>query len=367
MVAGLVALAGAGRLWAQVPAAAAGTPPPQPDQATVFRARTSLVLVPALVTTSKGALVYTLGAKDFSITDDGVEQAVSLEEETGGEPLALVVAIQVGGEGGRRLDEYRHLDALIEAVVGNVKRRVAVVAFDSVADTVVDFTPDLAKAEEAIHDLDVGDHGAAILDGLTYSVGLLRKQPLGYRRAILLISETVDHGSKVKIEEALRAVSDTNTAIYSLGFSSTRSDMGHEAGDMFYGPPGPAGGCMARDPDRDPEARQQSRAAQAFDCLSLLAPPLRLAKMAALAGMNALRKNVPETVARLSGGEYYKFSDARSLEKGLLTISNRLPNRYVLSFHPADPHPGFHAVAVTLKEYPDLVVRGRTGYWAEAQ
>ena len=39
----------------------------------------------------------------------------------------------------------------------------------------------------------------------------------------LLLSETVDHGSHIPLEDAVRAVSDTNTVIYSFAFSSTKT------------------------------------------------------------------------------------------------------------------------------------------------
>jgi hypothetical protein len=43
-----------------------------------------------------------------------------------------------------------------------------------------------------------------------------------------------------------------------------------------------------------------------------------------LLGMNGLRRNVPESVAQLTGGEYYPFSNARNMENSLLTISKTM-------------------------------------------
>jgi hypothetical protein len=83
--------------------------------------------------------------------------------------------------------------------------------------------------------------------------------------------------------------------------------------------------------------------------------------------MNGLRRNVPESVAQLTGGEYFPFTNARNLEGSLLTISNHVPNRYVLSFQPPSPHPGLHAVELRLKKYPNLVVTSRRSYWADPE
>src|SRR5580658_11305489 len=97
-----------------------------------------------------------------------------------------------------------------------------------------------------------------------------------------------------------------------------------------------------------------------------LAPPLLLAKTVAIATTDGLRRNVPETVAHLTGGEYFKLTDEKSLDRSLLTIANHVPNRYVLSFQPQAPHPGFHAVELRIKDHPGLRLSARSGYWADS-
>ena len=344
--------------------AQAGSASPAP----AVRTQSTVVLVPALVRNAKGELVFTLNAGDFRVTDDGVEQKLTLDEDTGSEPLALVVAVETGGGGRSKLDAYRHLGAVIDAVVGGVPHRVAVVGFDSTPQLLQDFNPDAMAAGVTLDNLDPGDKGAAILDALKFSVEQLRKQPISYRRAILLISESVDHGSQATMDDALRAISDTNTAIYSLGFSSGKAEGARYAdrelpihGENPH--PGPPHGCMGKDPDPDATT---NKAAQAFDCLGLLVPPLALAKLAAIRAADDLHRNVPETVAQLTGGEYFKFENNRSLVSGLVAISNHVPNRYVLSFQPQTPHPGFHAVELKLKDHPGLRITARDGYWADS-
>jgi VWFA-related protein len=363
----LVCLTACSLARAQPPAPAAqpAEPGPQAYAPQVITTRSALVLVPALVRTKRGDLVFTLTSSDFYLTDDGVAQNVTLEADTGGEPLALVVLIQTGGAGGRELDKYRNLASMIDTMVGDVPRTIAVVGFDSDPTLAQDFTPDPEPVATAIHDLGPGDKGAAILDALAFSLDLLRKQPPEYRRAILLLSETEDHGSRVKLEDALRTVSDTNTAIYSVAFSSTKAVLKHESKKMISSDPtpGPPGGCMSKDPNSDP-ATEESTLDQTWDCLTLLAPPLRLIKMIEAAS-KALGRNVPETVARLTGGEYFKLGDEKGLERSLETLSNHLPNRYILSFHPQSPHPGLHALRLQLPNHANLEVTARNSYWAE--
>ena len=409
---------------AQTPAIdAAATPEPSPTQASTLTARSTLVLVPALVRNKAGTLVYTLKADDFVLTDDGVPQKLTLEQDTGGEPLALVVLIEAGAAsrmsgwhpmaGDSPQDRFSTLPIMIEAMVGNVPHQVAVIGFDSGPELLKNFTTNMDSVADTIHDLSTnidGDGGAAILDALGFSLDLLRKQPLQYRRAILLVSETNDRGSKLKLNDALRAVSDTNTAIYSLAYSTGNTNASEYAsrelptkrepcddgdklclwlrkmesspnkaelisgslidlilsgGIVLANPnPGPAHGCMsASDPT---VVVAKNVAVRAFDCAGQLFPPLALAKVAAIAATDDLQRNIPETVARLTGGEYFKLSDAKSLETSLLTISNHIPNRYVLSFQPQSPHPGFHLITLQLPDYVNLKVSARNGYWAGA-
>ena len=121
---------------------------------------------------------------------------------------------------------------------------------------------------------------------------------------------------------------------------------------------------MGKDPDPDPDATN-NKAVQAYDCLTQLVPPLALAKMLAIIATDGLKRNIPRTVARLTGGEYFNLENPRLLERDLTAISNHVPNRYVLSFQPQAPHPGFHSVELKLKDHPGLRVTARSSYWAD--
>ncbi len=89
------------------------------------------------------------------------------------------------------------LAPMLESIVGNVPHKVAVVTFDSHPTVLQPFTPSIGTAADAIrtlspgctrqhhqedcasplaiHDIGLGDNGAAILDALEFSVDLLRK------------------------------------------------------------------------------------------------------------------------------------------------------------------------------------------------
>ena len=342
------------------------------SQVPTLATRSNLVIVPVLVKSKAAKIVFSLTADDFILRDNGVSQAVRIEEGALGQPLALAVIVQTGGQGAAHLHDYRNLGAILDAVIGGVSHRVAVIAFDSKPRIEQDFTPDTDAAAETIAGLPEGDTGAAILDALNFGIHLLRNQPSAYRRAVLLFSETSDSGSQTSLEEAVRAVEETNTAIYSFGFSSTGAAVKHETsklpapgGTPYSNEPYKPGGCMSKDPKADPDAHG-SRAAQALDCAGDLLPPLRLARMAFLAAKDGLRRNVPESVAQLTGGEYFAFKDAKTLAQHLITISNDVPNYYFLSFRPQSLHPGLHALELRVKNRPEYKVNARKGYWVDA-
>jgi hypothetical protein len=219
---------------------------------------------------------------------------------------------------------------MLDSVVGGVPHEVAIVGFDSSPVLVRDFTSDTAAAGRAIQALVAGNStqgGAAILDSLAFSIDLLRTQPPQYRRAILLISETVDAGSNLKLDEVLRAISDSNTTIYAVAFSSGKDYMKREGPKTFGkgsipllssktgAPPGPAHGCMSRDPNDPQVDLDKNPARQAYDCLSLLAPPLRLAKkrqsrLRMAYRRTSLRLSPASPVASISSSQMKRASSA---------------------------------------------------------
>ena len=298
-----------------------------------LRTQSSVVFVPALVKDRAGKLVFGLQAKDFIIADDGVEQKVSMDEAEPQEAVSLVVAIQIGRTAIKEFKRMKGLSALLDQVVGQPQVETAIVAFDSEVNLLQDFTFDSEQTESHIKALEDGDRrGAAIYDAVRYSVNILNKRPQDSRHVLLLISETRDHGSHaVTLDDAIAAVSDTNTVVYTLAFSPTVSS----ALDTLRGD-------------------ETTRPGPFLDVIQLM-----------ILARQALRKNAPKGISSLTGGEYELFKSRKSFENFMMEFANHLHSRYLLRFEPKNPRPGLHDVRVRLREGQSDAVLARRSYWVE--
>jgi VWFA-related protein len=318
------------------------------------------------VKTRQGSVIFDLTAADFALTDNGIPQHLTLDPDADSEPLALVVCVQTGGSGARHLEDYKRLDAIFDALVGGVEHRVAVVAFDSSPHLLLPFTPQTDEASRTLSSLEKGDTGAAILDGVAFAVAQLRTQPANYRRAIVLLSETIDGGSTTALGDALRLITGANITLYSFGFPSTRAQLSQEALKLGYNhptEPGPAKGCFSRDgADAEYDGHYSH---QVLDCISQLAPPLRFATMAFLTARNGLRTNTSASLAQLTGGEFFPFNNAKDLRERLIVASHDVLNYYILSFRPTPPTPGPHALHLEIRNRPQLILKFRSQYWLD--
>jgi VWFA-related protein len=301
-------------------------------QETTLRSRSTLVLVPTLVKDAQGGVVYGLEGKDFIVEDDGVEQSARLDETPEAQPISLVIAIEKGRRAPYEFPRMQGLKSMVDPLFVMGTARVAIVEFDSQVDLTRNFSSDENLIDADLTNLQPGDNGATILDAVNYSTGLLQKEPDERLRVLLIISETRDHGSHTKIEDTIRAVGQSNTLMYALAFSPGLSNI--------------------LDTGRGTNKNEMHEGVNFIDL------GYRTAQ--------AMRKNVPSTIARMTGGEYELFATRKKFEGRMNDFTNHLHSRYLLSFAPGDPHPGLHQIRVRLRDGKDNFVLARTSYWAEA-
>src|ERR1700722_11491003 len=89
-----------------------------------FHSQSNVVIVPTLVKDNKGRAFYGLAAKDFIVEDEGVEQAVRLDETIDAEPVSVIVAIQTGGRADYEFQRIRGLSSMLEPILSQGETQV---------------------------------------------------------------------------------------------------------------------------------------------------------------------------------------------------------------------------------------------------
>lgn len=300
-------------------------------QETTLRSQANVVLIPALVKNQRGEIVYGLEAADFLVEDDGVDERVRLDEAPEDQPVSIAVAMQVGRRAAYEFQRIQHIDTMLEPLVDAGHAEVAMIEFDSQVHIRHGFTGDSTQISSDLQQLQPGDGGAAIFDAIEESIQLLEQAPPDHQRVLLLVSETRDHGSQVKIADAVAEIGKANAVMYALAFSPSLSNIldtgrGNNVNEMGTSP-------------------------------DLMGPMIM--------AVQAMRKNAPKTMAAMTGGEYELFATRNKFELHMIDFTNHLHSRYLLSIAPKNPHPGLHQIRVRLKNGGSNTVLARTSYWAE--
>jgi VWFA-related protein len=301
------------------------------SQDVTLRSQSNIVLIPALVKDAQGGIVYGLQASDFIVQDDGVAQPAHLDESPEGQPISLVIALQTGRRAAYEFPRMQGLKTMLEPLFTPGTARVALVEFDSQVQLTTNFTKDEALISDDLGALQAGDGGAATLDAIAYAVNLLKQEPPERERVLLLISETRDHGSRTKVDDVVSAIGQSNALMYALAFSPSLSNI--------------------LDTGRGTNKNEMNPSPD------LLAPLVMT--------VQAMKKNVPSTVAAMTGGEYQLFATRKTFEVRMNDFSNHLHSRYMLSITPKNPRPGLHNLRVRLKDSEKSTVLARSSYWAE--
>src|SRR5277367_4249945 len=191
-------LLGASGLRAQAPEGPMAPKPGQavqqapPDVQAKLRVRVALVNMPVTVRNSKGDMVHDLDAKDFHITDNGVEQKI-LHFDLGGDPVSVVVLIETSSRIEPILPEMNKTGILFTQTVVGPEGEAAVVGFNDAVDKLQDFTTDADAIENVVTQLQTGTSGLKLYDAMAIGVDMLasrKPQPTrddpGRRRVMLV-------------------------------------------------------------------------------------------------------------------------------------------------------------------------------------
>jgi VWFA-related protein len=326
-----------------------------------FSARSNLVFLPTRVQTRSGETIYGIKPEQFIVEDNGVRQAVTVDEDPDSTGLSLVVAVQCSRSAPAEFGKLKGLGAMIDAIAGGAPHEVSILSYGEGPYVLGDFSGNPDAVGFALSKLrPCGSYGAATIDAVYYAINMLNRRQTHYRRAILLVSETRDHGSRSKLHEVVAELGVTDTVIYSVAFSPVRDEI---LQGFRYGDRQPQAPVLTPPPSTSPQpdpAEAQTKEPIYTEHAPLFALPPQIMPM-----INALRRNASAELASLSGGEYINFTSQRDFEQGLQRISNQIHNYYLLSFKPsAAPMLALHSLRVRVAGRPDAVIQTRGSYWS---
>jgi VWFA-related protein len=173
----------------------------------------SLARVQARVTDRAGRAVTGLTAKDFTVTEGGVERAVREVRPTTA-PFNLVLVLDVSGSVEERIDFIRKA-ALAFLSTAGPQDRIAIVSFRDDVQLISDFTSDRTLLTERIKDIQAGG-ATSLYDALGYSLVHVLRPLRGERTGVVVLSDGDDNRSFLSFPVILDAVYETGAIIYPL-------------------------------------------------------------------------------------------------------------------------------------------------------
>jgi len=318
-----------------------------------FRSTVPLVIAPTTVTDSKGRYVDGLTREDLILYDDNVPQAIQMDWMT--YPIDLVVAVQTSSSSGAVIDKLGGSGILFTQLLAADAGETAVISFSDAVKVRQDFTGNPDFVIHALRMLRKDGGGAHMLDALRQALLMLERRPSGRRRIILMIAEKRDRSSKAKLAEVMERVERLNAAVYWLTYSpflqpftvrpKTAEDLKPEAERIKI-----RKCALCPPPDDTP------------------APP-DLGPGGLMYGIGELMRlhqpDLSSLFTRTTGGRTLNFLKKNALEQAIQLVSEEVHRQYILSFEPKGGEPGkFHAIRVTVKNWPELQAKTREGYWA---
>jgi len=335
---------------------------PPPNTQAKLKVQVALVNMPVTVRDNKGEMVHDLDAKDFRITDNGVEQRIS-HFDFGGDPVSLVILLETSSRIDPILPEMRKAGILFTQMVMGLDGEAAVVGFNDGVDKLQDFTNNADAIENVVTRLQTGTSGLKLYDAMAIGVDMLasrKPQPTvdgpGKRRVMLVLSETVDSGSETKLGEVLRKAQLANITIYSVGLSTTRSELHSEPKHKGPAPIAPPGiSTLPPAPGRAPGPGNESTGS-AVDLLGLAIWAVEHAD-------NKVKDHAMEVACVATGGEHLSTYKNRSIENAIDDIGAELHAQYTISYAPSGTNDfGYHEIKVEVHR-KNMKVRARPGYY----
>jgi hypothetical protein len=369
-----------------------------PDQKPVatLHVQAREVLLPVTVRDKHGALVMDLNKGDFTLTEDGRPQTIKSFTRESNLPfrVGLLVdtsrSVQAAMESERaaaskfvdlmlaaeeKADAPQEPGAGAKSAARDKSNEGFLIHFDNEVELLQDFTSSREKLHQELEGMsstrkredpngpettgDERDHrshgrnGTQLYDAIFLASDELMKQKDG-RKALVLFSDGVDHGSKDTLNDAVDAADRANLAVYTIYFKGeeTRSEGfgfpggGHHGGGYPGGGGGyPRGGGYPGGGGGYPGGGGHGGGGDKHEA--------------------ADGKKIMLQIASRTGGHAYEAKKKEDLSAIYNQIAEELRGQYLLTYTPdvMDKEGGYHKIALKANK-GDLTVATREGYYA---
>lgn len=212
--------------------AAAGqnaTPAPQSPVNTAttpqINVNVNLVNVLMTVTNKKKQLVTGLKKSDFQLFEDNKPQTIRFFTQETNLPLRIGVLIDSSNSIRERLQfEKEAAIDFLNATVRPDEDRAFVVSFDVTPQLLQDYTGDVSKLSDAIHEVQAGG-GTGLFDAIYFACKekmIYIPEPQPYlRRVLIILSDGRDNESQHSLDEALAMAQRAEAIIFAVSTNRT--------------------------------------------------------------------------------------------------------------------------------------------------
>ena len=325
----------------------------------------------ATVRDKHGKILPGLNKNDFTLQEDAHSVTIQYFSKESNLPLTLGLLVDTSLSQRNVLDQEKSASKTFFDQVLRDQDTAFLIHFDKEVELLEDLTSSRQKLDSSIEALQTrslrdennssrtngpgsdpddnphgrgrgrGMHGGGttLYDAIYLACDELMKKQQG-RKALVILSDGVDRGSKEGLESAIEAAQRADTLVYSVYFKG-EEDFGERRGGFGYpGMGGPMGGPMGG--GRRSGGRRYPQEEHVDG------------------------KKILERISKETGGRMFEASSKKDLlDKIYASIEEELRNQYSLGFTPAkDDSAGYHKVQLTTKQKDDQI-QTRAGFYLE--
>lgn len=280
------------------------------------------------VRNDKGALISDLTKDDFLVSEEGKPQEIRYFTRETDLPLTIGLLVDVSGSEKNLIETERRAAHNFFSNVLRKKDLAFLISFGAEAELVQDLTGSLVLLRDGLDSLKLStpppmvqsgpvptiykQRGTVLFDAVYLAATERLRSEVG-RKAIVLITDGMDEGSRLKLTDAIEAAQKADAIIYSIYYADPR----------FYGGGRVFGG----------------------------------------GGNGDLRRMSEET-----GGRMFEVGRRTTLEDIFRQIQEEMRSQYAIGYTPLNPakDAAFRRIEIKTRQR-DLKVQARKGYYADAR